>query len=293
MMRLLAVAALASGALATPSAVDPLSAVTGLVPGGGSGSSAGSSPMGKFNPLDVVLHPVEGVMTNGERMRRGLPPKKPHFRRADRTQRARPRPSSTPGQPSNPGGGCAPRNGVIHVTAPGRGNNRPKLDGYLARTGNEFGEYSYTAARDNALTVSINNCTGSPFDIVSSNGYQAYPFLGGIAGFANDGPNLRQGSFNYVYIGGVTQTAQGATPKNADNSFTAATGIQESVESAIWSFRDGTNDLRAQWINEDGSSPADRIVYVPSANVFVVAGDLAAFEQSFGPAEEATFRFES
>ena len=63
---------LASSAVATPAAgADALSGLSALGP-----ASAA------FNPLGALLHPVEAAMTNGERMRRGLPPKKPHFRRA-------------------------------------------------------------------------------------------------------------------------------------------------------------------------------------------------------------------
>ncbi|EKM50878.1 uncharacterized protein PHACADRAFT_103818 [Phanerochaete carnosa HHB-10118-sp] len=186
-------------------------------------------------------------MTNGERMRRGLPPKKPHFRRA----------AGTPPRP------------------------------LLSRNGNEFGEYGYTTTRDDALTVTINNCTGSPFGIVSSNGYQAYSYIGGISGYANDSPDLRDGSSNYVYIGGVTETDPLATPQNIDNSFTAATEIQEAAESAIWSFRNGGDGLRAQWVNSDGSTPTNRLVYVPDEGVFVLVGDVAAFENAFGPVSEA------
>ena len=35
-----------------------------------------------LNPLGSVIKPLEYVLTNGQRMARGLPPNKPHFRRA-------------------------------------------------------------------------------------------------------------------------------------------------------------------------------------------------------------------
>lgn len=69
-LRLLALAGLlASGALATP----PAPAVPGLSALGGAAAL--------FNPVDALLRPVEAQMTNAQRMRRGLPLKKPHFRR--------------------------------------------------------------------------------------------------------------------------------------------------------------------------------------------------------------------
>ena len=42
-------------------------------------SEAATNPL---NPLNIVLRPLEMMMTNGDRMRRGLPLKKPQFRRA-------------------------------------------------------------------------------------------------------------------------------------------------------------------------------------------------------------------
>ena len=44
------------------------------------------------------------------------------------------------------------------------------------------------------------------------NGYRDFPYVGGIAGFANDSPDLRTGSFNYVYIGGVSQSTLSVHP---------------------------------------------------------------------------------
>jgi hypothetical protein len=87
----------------------------------------------------------------------------------DRTNvRARPRPSASVSGTNAQS--CSPRNGVIHVSAAGTpgDNSRPALDGYLSRTGNEFGEYGYTTNRTDALTVTINDCNGAPFDIISS-----------------------------------------------------------------------------------------------------------------------------
>ena len=46
--------------------------------------------------------------------------------------------------------------------------SRPQLQGFLSRTANTFGEYRFTADRNDALSVTVNDCDGSPFDLVSS-----------------------------------------------------------------------------------------------------------------------------
>ena len=132
---------------------------------------------------------------------------------------SRPRPSGTPG------GGCNPRNGVIRVTSPENASGgRPSLDGFLSLVGNEFGEYGYTADRGNALRVILNDCDGTPFNLLSTvsiecpevcavflrrsvqNGFRDFPFVGGIKGFSSTSSNLSPGSYNYAYIGGTTQS---------------------------------------------------------------------------------------
>lgn len=65
-----AVALFVTGAVANPSLHPPAELV----------ARAGTAAM--LNPAAALLKPLEMIMTNGERMRRGLPPKKPHFRRA-------------------------------------------------------------------------------------------------------------------------------------------------------------------------------------------------------------------
>ena len=39
-----------------------------------------------LNPLGSITEPLEYALTNGQRMARGLPPNKPHFRRAGELQ---------------------------------------------------------------------------------------------------------------------------------------------------------------------------------------------------------------
>ena len=51
----------------------------------------------------------------------------------------------------------------------------------------------------------------------------------------------------------LRSAAPHAAPQNVPNAFTAATDIGEPAESAIWSFRKGSDKiLEVQWVNTDG-----------------------------------------
>ncbi|KAI0701091.1 hypothetical protein BC835DRAFT_1411702 [Cytidiella melzeri] len=247
-----------------------------------------SDGVSAFNPLGGTSNsPLEMVMTNAERMALGLPLNKPHIRRRARTA-DHPRPSAVAAA-AKPGptgtDACTTRTGVLHVTSPNTNDpTRPALDGYLSRAANVFGEYLYTTDRSQALTVTINDChDGAPSDLRSTNGFKTFPLVGAIKGFSSDNAELRANSYNYLYIGGVTQTAPHATPQDVANSFSATTGDKEPSESAIWSLalRGSETVVEAQWVNSDGSLPTNTLVYIPSTNVFALVGDVATFEATF------------
>ncbi|KAI0804826.1 hypothetical protein BC629DRAFT_1283069 [Irpex lacteus] len=203
-------------------------------------------------------------MTNGERMKRGLPPKKPLFRR-----------QAQGGEYSGSGGSgtCTPRTGVIRVSGGG-------FNGYLSRRANAFGEYLVQTERGNALSVVLvdecNTAPGGSENLRAVNGFATFPLLGGIQGFSSENPDLRPHTRNYLYVGGVAQSAVGARPAVVGNSFSATTGDSEPSESAIWVVgSDGQVTVR--WVNADGSTPANSVVYVGGRNVLAVVGDVEAF----------------
>ncbi len=164
---------------------------------------------------------------------------------------------------------------------------------FIGDTFNTFGEYVPTTTFGNALIVSFDP-SSAPFDItVTNNAASApYPFLGGIEGFANSGPNLGSGSSNYSYLGGTVGTVAGATPALGANSFTASTSIAEDIESAIWSIS-SSNVLTAQWVNSNGSTPITFIVTAPASqgSEIVLSGDPTAFGNTFGAGTTDTLTF--
>ncbi|CCO29681.1 hypothetical protein RSOLAG1IB_06493 [Rhizoctonia solani AG-1 IB] len=89
---------------------------------------------------------------------------------------------------------------------------------------------------------------------------------------------------SYFYITGTTQTPHGSPPVEGDNnSFGDATGIPKAAESAIWTYDPVTNYLSPQWVNTDGSTPTNYLIYANDFNnAFVVTGDPVVFRETFG-----------
>jgi hypothetical protein len=154
------------------------------------------------------------------------------------------------------------------------------LVGYVSNVWNSFGEYVVTTTPSQYLTVTVAGT--SEANVSAVNGPDpTYPLVGGIQGFSSSSPDLGSGSANYAYLGGVTATAAGATPQSDANSFSAATGIAEDDESAIWSVGpDGV--LIPQWVNTDSSKPTTYLVLI--TGILVLTGDLTAFQATFGAA---------
>jgi hypothetical protein len=146
---------------------------------------------------------------------------------------------------------------------------------------NDFGEYVVTADSTSQLVVTFDPSI-SPFSMteVNASGFadDPDPYLGGITGFASTS-DFGPGSVNYSYLGGTTATAAKAAPTAGPNSFTAATGIPENIESTIWSLTNG-NVLLPQWINTDLSMPSTYVV--DSGGVLALTGDPTQFINVFG-----------
>lgn len=89
--------------------------------------------------------------------------------------------------------------------------------------------------------------------------------------------------FSYVYVGG-TQPAPAGPASTGPNSFNAATGGSQKVESAIvsalyfirfpgcslvflqWTYNPVTQDISMQWTNTDGSTVPAYLFYANDAN---------------------------
>ncbi|KAJ6527852.1 hypothetical protein DFH09DRAFT_1186257 [Mycena vulgaris] len=238
----------------------------------------------RFNPAaeDFVDAPAVSArapqaLTNAKRLALGLPPLKP--RRRGMAARA----ASSPLPP-------------VTQTCNIRAQGTDGTDfGFISPVWNGFGEYgTFQSAQDGALVVSFSYSANSPtqIDFTATNGPSAtFPFMGATDGFASDSPNFAVGSYNYAYLGGTTQSPPGSPPFSGATSFSTATGISKSFESAIWSYDPKTQAITAQWVNTDGSMPATHIVYVNDSNqALALTGDVGSFQSTFGvPYPEVTF----
>lgn len=220
-------------------------------------------------------------MTNAQRLARGLAPNRPRFNHAARRGLA-PRASAAPDP--NP---CPTMTGTIRVAGAGTSAST-----FVSRVPNVFGEYGVTTDAANALLVQYANCAGAASaDLVTLNGIADFTHLGGITGFSSPSGDLGPGSSMYAYLGGTSQTAPGATPQAVPNSFTFTTGIQEDVESAIWTLDRTTGVLSAHWSNTDRSTPATSIVYYAPENFLLLTGNPAAFRTTYGAGSVVTLTF--
>ncbi|TFK79081.1 hypothetical protein K466DRAFT_606415 [Polyporus arcularius HHB13444] len=230
------------------------------------------------NPVGVVTrslaHNPVVPLTNAQRLSRGLPPNRP---RAHRRRALQARQSST----------CVAQRGTIRVTLTDSATGAVVNNGYVAANANSFGEYGFTPVAAEAISVSI--CPeSSTFDILALNGISAYPYLGAARGFASTDDNLGDNS-NYAYLAGTTQSARGPAVAGP-NSFSTASGLPVSYESNVWRFG-ADNELLPSWVNTDGSTPTQDIIYVVSAAAFAFTGDVQAFIASYGNANLAAFYF--
>ncbi|KAI0741408.1 hypothetical protein C8Q80DRAFT_1273846 [Daedaleopsis nitida] len=241
-----------------------------------------------FNPIDIVTRPIAMnpaiPLTNAQRLAQGLPLNRPRSHYGARGA-LHPRQSST----------CVMRTGRISVWVDG------SYTGYLSRLPNSFGEY--TPATDATDAMSVTLCTESEtgyVDIIALNGPSVYPYVGGVVGFASSSDNLGAAlGTNYVYIAATTQGTsslislpifQRGPAVSGPNAYSAATGLDRHIESAIWQIADN-DQLSVSWVNSDGSLPAVQLLYVPSAKAFAITADPVGFQANFGTAQAAIFKF--
>ncbi|KAI0628259.1 hypothetical protein C8Q77DRAFT_1149227 [Trametes polyzona] len=262
-------------------------------------SSAPSTRVPSFNPTDEAIRTrplahndvsAREPLTNAERIARRLPPQRPAAlgRRPlrERTRAARdddhraphPRPSATP---------CK--------SSPKRGRLLAFPLGFVSHATNEFGEYVMTSNPEEALVVVLKQCesNSAPFEIQTLNGLRDFSLLGGTVGFGSTSDDLSNGSFNYAYLDGVTSVPHGPA-RDAPNGFSAATGVGEAIESALWTVTEEPllTTLHAQWINADGRPAPDvSLVWVTDENAFAFTSDVNAFEKAFGRAQVVSLLF--
>jgi hypothetical protein len=103
--------------------------------------------------------------------------------------------------------------------------------------------------------------------------------LGMVQGRDNQDSNLAAGSFHYTYLASTNETPPGSVPADVGNSYSTATGLARTSESAVWTYNSATGILSPHWVNTDGSLPA--IEYFTQSTAIYMGGDAAAFNSRF------------
>ncbi|KAL1940940.1 hypothetical protein VTO73DRAFT_7576 [Trametes versicolor] len=245
-----------------------------------------------INPTDLPtrtlvqadqIAPRARALTNAQRLANGLPPLAP--RRRQRSRDAHPHAPRTSPKP------CTNPTGTLTVTDVDTGAGVPF--GQVGSMANAFGEYGLAGVEGGgALNVVLLQCNseGAPFEVQTTNGLGNFTFFGGIIGFGSIDDNISDANSNYVYVGGTSEVSPGPA-QDAPNGFTAATGTERDIESALWTLgADGS--LTMNWINTDGTlAQGAHLLYVANANAIVLTGNVDLFRARFGPAAEVVLTF--
>ncbi|KAF8635504.1 hypothetical protein AX17_003894 [Amanita inopinata Kibby_2008] len=158
--------------------------------------------------------------------------------------------------------------------------------GYVSKRYNDVGEYGILTDEPNEyLHVSLNvfDAALGGTDISTINGpLAAYPYFGGIGGFASESNDLGPDDYGYAVLGGTVQRPSYTGPTSGGNSFAHYTGVPRSIESAIFSYDGSTHEIKCQWVNEDGATPRTYLGYHSQEASLFVTGDKQLFSDKFG-----------
>lgn len=233
---------------------------------------------------DFLEHPARAVhaLTNAELLRRGLPLNNPVLRRGSPVRRSSP---STVPPPVT-----ITHTGIVEVHNAANGN----LLGYISKNlGNGGAQFVYDPSVANALLVSFptdSSGSGTDIDISMANSNPSWPFLGLVQGRDDSDSNLRAGSYQYGYLGGVANpgTQPGDRPTLIGNSYFI--GSPRTAETAVWTFDGASGKLTPVWINQDGTTPALQS-FTQSTGLYI-GGDQSAFFARFpAPVTAITYKF--
>jgi len=221
-----------------------------------------------------------GAFSNAELLRRGLPLNNPVLRRGTPARRSTPSSVTPPVKVTHAG--------IIEVHNAANGN----LLGYISKNlVNGGAQLGYDPSVANALLVSFQtdgSGKGTDIDISMGNSNPNWPLLGLIQGRDDTDSNFQSGSYQYGYLGGVSNpgTQPGDRPALIDNSYFI--GSPRTAETAVWTF-DGTYFVPV-WINGDGTTPALQ-TWTQSTGLYI-GGDQGAFVARYpAPATAVTYKF--
>lgn len=142
------------------------------------------------------------------------------------------------------------------------------------------------------VSFTLDGTAGTQVNLTAENlNESGFTLFGLVQGRDNTSANIGAGSFNYLYLGGVSATAPGATPQTNGNHFSTSQTLTKASESAVWAIDVTAGTLVPVWVNLDGSTPTT-FVFVQTDHVYA-GGDPAAFMSRFpAPVTNATLGLE-
>jgi len=236
------------------------------------------NPPKAVNPIPSASpSPEVEVLTNAKRFEHGMGPLPPVLhKRGHRDPRHHPVPSPRP-----PREHC----GKFAVL-----DKNQKTIGYVDKHPNAFGEYVVTHTKADALCICYKPNGLKPVDVRIDNGPLATRHhFGAIQGYSDNDGNLRNGAFEYAFLGGVYKTPAYAKPYFTGNSFSDATEVHEVSQSSIWVIDPVSHRAVPHYVNPNGSKPTVKIVL--EQTILALTGDAAVFSDTFGTAQTVTFKF--
>jgi hypothetical protein len=219
------------------------------------------------------------VSTNAERFARGLPPKKPKLVAGSPVRRTQP--SSVP---------PVSYRGYIQIK-----DKNSNVLGYISKNlGNSGAQFVSDPSIANALIVDFQlpagATSGSTLDFTIENSNPSWPLLGMVQGRDDTDSNISTGSYQYLYVGGISTpgTDPNATPQSISNSYFI--GAPRTAESAVWSIDLTSGAITAQWVNTDGSKPPIQ-TWTQSTGLYFGGNSNAFFARYPAPVTLVTYTF--
>ncbi|KIO30742.1 hypothetical protein M407DRAFT_20269 [Tulasnella calospora MUT 4182] len=214
-----------------------------------------------ITPSDSA-RPIVGRMTNAKRLAMGLPPLKPKaLRRGTRAASAR-RSATSMLPPILHKCNILVKNAVDGSSF-----------GYLAPAPGGINDYYgvFQQSQAGSLEVSFYTSPDDPspseLDFFAENAPDpSSPYFGAHMFFGIGGRELSAENGSLAGIGGDATQTQPGSPAT------------DEWESAIWKYNPITQDITAQWINSDGSSPPTNLVYWGDFEIIGLTGNISDYQ---------------
>ncbi|KAF8343117.1 uncharacterized protein EI90DRAFT_3150097 [Cantharellus anzutake] len=216
-------------------------------------------------------------LTNAQRFARGLPPLPPKRLGVSPTRRD-PVPSSVNYR------------AAIQVIQ----QDNSAVLGYISKNSLNQAQYAYDNDVANALIVDFTLTGGATsatgIDLTTENSDMPnYVYLGLVQGRDDTDSVLQSGSYQYVYIANTNPTPASSPPQTVGNSYTLATGLSRTSESAVWSVDVVALSLAPVWTNPSGTSAT--IQLFAQSTALYAGGDSTQFNSRY-PAPLTLYRLQ-